>query len=78
MNVEKLKKANELNEEIEKLIKKIERIESTMDSTASLLIKDRQYNDIVIDVKYKPIILNLAKSLLETELKKLEKEFEEL
>ena len=78
MNVEKLNKANELNEEICHIREKIIRIDKTIESEANLLIKDPRHNDIFIDVKYKPIILNLAKSLLETELKKLEKEFQEL
>ena len=78
MNTEKLTKANELNEKICHMREKIIRIDKTIESEANLLIKDPRYNDIFIDVKYKPIILNLAKSLLQTELKKLEKEFEEL
>ena len=78
MNIEKLYKAQQLNEDIEVIKTKLERIERTMDSTAGLLIKDIRYNDILIDAKHKSVILILVKSLLETDLKKLEKEFEEL
>lgn len=78
MNIEKLYKAQQLNKDIEVMKTKLERIERTMDSKKGLLIKDNLYNDILIDAKHKSVILILAKSLLETELKKLEKEFEEL
>ena len=77
MEKEKLSKANELNKKINNLEQEIKYLE-LMFNDGSLSCRTNHYSCKIYGENSKQIILNLAKSLMETDLKKLQTEFDEL
>ena len=77
MDKEKLSKANELNNKITNLKEEINGIENMFDD-GRLQLRTNHRSCNIVNENSKQIILNLAKSLMETDLKKFQTEFDEL
>ena len=77
MNKEKLKKANELDGKIHDLKQEINYTDKMFED-GKLQCRTNHFSCTIRNENSKQIILNLARSLMEADLKKLEKEFEEL
>ena len=78
MDNEKLKRANQLYEEIESLQKKIKRIDEFKKHNNQLFLKNEFSGGFAVSEENKQIIISLAKNLMETDLKKLQAEFDAL
>jgi len=77
MDKEKLSKAHELNNKITNLKEEINGIENMFDD-GRLQLRTNYKGCNIVNENSKQIILNLAKSLMETDLKKFQEEFDEL
>ncbi len=78
MNIGKLEKANELHEKIADLKEKIDKVEIASSRNVSLALSSFGYEGVYIPDSHKQTILALAKSLMETDLQKLQAEFDAL
>lgn len=77
MDKEKLSKANGLNRKIENLKQEIYLLEN-MFNDGTLDLRTNHRSCTIYNENSKQVILNLAKSLMETDLKKFQTEFDEL